>query len=122
MRTTRRLAGYVAVVAAIALISNACSWRPPTLTVSLDAKQKESTQILADDGTVLATLHAAENRDPVTLDRVPEVMRRAIIDIEDPSYYDHKGVDYRALLRSVWHDLRYGAAIEGGSTITEQFL
>ncbi|MDQ3870996.1 MAG: transglycosylase domain-containing protein, partial [Chloroflexota bacterium] len=85
-------------------------------------RPRSSTQILAADGTVLATLHPGEDRQPVPLDRVPHVMRRAVVDVEDPAFYDHKGVDYRAVGRSLWNDVRAGAAIEGGSTITQQYI
>lgn len=127
--TTRRHAAYfrwgrsaLAAFCAAALVSSGCSWRAADLTVRLDAKQRISTQILAADGTVLATLHAAENREPVTIDRIPLVMRQAIVDIEDPAFFEHKGVDYRAVARSIWHNVQAGAALEGGSTLTQQYL
>src|SRR2546421_1531643 len=120
VKISRRPAAYAI---ALALLTSACaSWRPPQLTVSLDQKQRSSTQILAADGSVLATLHAVENREPVTIDQVPIVMRQAIVDMEDPAFYEHKGVDYRALVRSVWDNIKAGSAVEGGSTITQQLL
>src|SRR5437762_11336563 len=122
MTSVTRAYRQAALLLAVFVAAAGCAWTPPDLQVDLSAKRSESTQILAADGSVLAVLHSVENREPVTLDRVPMVMRQAMVDVEDPAFYQHKGVDYRALIRSVWNNVKAGAAVEGGSTITQQFL
>jgi penicillin-binding protein 1A len=49
-------------------------------------------------------------------------MKQAIVAIEDKRFYEHRGVDLRGILRAVWADARGGRAVQGGSTITQQFV
>ena len=52
-----------------------------------------TTVILASDGTRLASLDGGQDRTPVTLDKVPQVVRDAIVAAEDRKFYEHNGVD-----------------------------
>jgi penicillin-binding protein 1A len=42
--------------------------------------------------------------------------------IEDEHFYEHGGVDYGAIVRAGWEDLKAGEAVQGGSTITQQLV
>jgi len=57
---------------------------------------------------------------PVSLDQVPDHVRKAVIAVEDKRFYEHQGVDLRAIFRALLRDLRSGDFSEGGSTITQQ--
>src|SRR5215210_7962440 len=57
--------------------------------------------VYARDGSVLATLHEEENRVPVSLDKVPPHVRRAVLDAEDDRFYEHGAIDVRALTRAM---------------------
>jgi penicillin-binding protein 1A len=50
------------------------------------------------------------------------VMKQAIVAIEDKRFYEHRGVDLRGILRAVWQDIRNKQVVQGGSTITQQFV
>jgi penicillin-binding protein 1A len=77
------------------------------------------TTIWSSDGYLLAKF-ASENRSPVPLERIPKNMRNAIVAIEDSRFYQHNGLDYRGLARSLWANLRDQEMSQGGSTITQQ--
>ena len=49
-------------------------------------------------------------------------MKQAIVAVEDRRFFEHRGVDIRGIARAVWQDLRNRAVVEGGSTITQQFV
>ena len=49
-------------------------------------------------------------------------MKLAIVAIEDKRFYEHRGVDVHGILRAVWQDVRHQQVVEGGSTITQQFV
>lgn len=51
---------------------------------------------------------------------IPQIYKDAVIAAEDHRYYDHLGIDYIAILRAIINDISFGAAKEGGSTITQQ--
>jgi penicillin-binding protein 1A len=79
--------------------------------------------IYASDGhTVLAVLRGDESRVLVESDEIAPVMKAAIVAIEDRRFYEHRGVDVRGIVRAVWADVRHKRVVEGGSTITQQFV
>lgn len=55
----------------------------------------------------------------VTLDEISQPMQDAVVAIEDHRFYDHGGIDYYALMRSVVVNLS-GTGNQGGSTLTQQ--
>jgi len=77
------------------------------------------TKIVSSDGEVLAKL-AAENREPVPLERIPKKMQDAIVAIEDSRFYQHSGLDFRGLARAVWSNVSDRELSQGASTITQQ--
>src|SRR5439155_11128431 len=88
----------------------------PTMPVAPPAK------IFAADGTLVTTLHAEQNRELVPLDHIARPLQDAVVAIEDERFWHHGGVDLRALLRAARADARSGKVVEGGSTITEQYV
>lgn len=77
------------------------------------------TTLWSADGVLLAKV-AHENREPVPLDRIPDHLQKAMVAIEDSRFYQHGGLDYRGLTRSLWVNLSGGELAQGGSTITQQ--
>ncbi|HUK94697.1 MAG TPA: PBP1A family penicillin-binding protein [Gaiellaceae bacterium] len=71
---------------------------------------------------VLAVLRGSESRIIVKPNQISGRMKQAIVAIEDKRFYDHRGVDVHAIARAVWEDLRNQKVVEGGSTITQQFV
>ena len=72
---------------------------------------------------VLAVLRGSESRVLVrSIDEISPLMRQAIVSVEDRRFYEHDGVDLRGIARALWEDIRRGEVVEGGSTITQQFV
>src|SRR4051794_33206332 len=82
----------------------------------------ERSVVYAKDGSVLAVLHAEENRVPVKLSDVPGHVTKAVLDIEDNRFYEHGGVDVRSLGRALSANVSAGSVRQGGSTITQQLV
>lgn len=59
-------------------------------------------------------------REPVSLDEIPLALRQATIAVEDSQFYQNVGIDMRGVARAAWVNLRSGAVVAGGSTITQQ--
>lgn len=57
--------------------------------------------------------------EPVTADRLPANLAKAVVAVEDRRFYSHHGIDLRGVLRSAWHNL-WHRGVQGGSTITQQ--
>jgi membrane peptidoglycan carboxypeptidase len=56
------------------------------------------SRVYADSGEVLAELHDGRNSEPISYDKVPEVMVHAILAAEDSKFFDHEGVDFSAIV------------------------
>ncbi|MEX5633607.1 transglycosylase domain-containing protein [Parafrankia sp. FMc2] len=82
----------------------------------------QSSRILASDGSLIATLRGAENRQVVTGDKIPQIMREAIVSIEDARFYQHNGVDPQGVLRAAARNSEAGTTTQGGSTLTQQYV
>jgi penicillin-binding protein 1B len=61
-------------------------------------------------------------RRPARLAAMPEVLTRAVLAAEDHRFYEHGGVDGRAVLRALWVNVRRGEVAQGGSTLTQQLV
>jgi penicillin-binding protein 1B len=61
-----------------------------------------------------------EERNAVSIDDLPKMLLDAIIAVEDRRFYQHSGIDPRAVLRALFADVRSGEVVQGGSTITQQ--
>ena len=81
-----------------------------------------TSTVYAADGTLLTTLHAEEDRRPIALSELPEVLVQAVLAAEDRRFYEHKGVDARGIARAAVRNVESGSADQGGSTITQQLV
>ena len=59
-------------------------------------------------------------RHDVSLDQISADLQHAVVAVEDRRFYYHRGIDPIGLVRAVVRDVRGGARIEGGSTLTQQ--
>jgi len=77
--------------------------------------------VLADDGSVIKEF-AIERRVEVPYEKIPPVLKQAIVATEDPRFFRHHGVDFRGILRAFVANLKQGRIrrLQGGSTITQQ--
>jgi penicillin-binding protein 1A len=109
-------------VALLALVASACTL--PTLAEEqAEAPSLAQTSFLyAADGSLVTTLHAGEDRIVVPSSKIPAVVRNAVVAVEDKRFYDHKGIDLKAVLRAAYIDATRGEIVEGGSTITQQYV
>lgn len=80
----------------------------------------EATIIYDINGDIVQRLFQ-ENRIPVDFDQIPDMMKNAIIAVEDPDFYNHRGIKVKAIMRAVWVNLLAWDFKQGGSTITQQY-
>ncbi|WP_139650509.1 penicillin-binding protein [Raoultibacter phocaeensis] len=81
----------------------------------------EKTRVYASDGTTLLAEFFVENREPVSLDQISPYVLEGTVDTEDVRFYEHNGVDPQGIARALVNNMR-GGALEGASTITQQFV
>jgi penicillin-binding protein 1C len=81
-----------------------------------------STVVIDRDGQVLRPYATNDGRWrlPATVEGVDPRYVAALIAYEDKRFFDHPGVDPRALARAAWQLMRNGRVISGASTLTMQ--
>ena len=93
---------------------------------SLDSLQPvtigQNSFVYAADGSLLGSIPAEHNRQPVPLNEISPWMAKAVIATEDRRFYQHGGVDWEGIIRAAWRDAQKGKVVEGGSTITQQLV
>jgi penicillin-binding protein 1A len=94
---------------------------------SLDPRRAQAGEVdgyvYADNGhAILAVLRGKEARELVGWDDISPWMKHAIVDVEDKRFYEHRGVDVHGIVRALWEDVRHKSTVQGGSTITQQFV
>ncbi len=83
----------------------------------------ESTKIYDRTGSVLLyEIYGEEKRTWVSLEKIPEHLKQAVIAVEDANFYHHFGVDPKAIIRSILSDLKIMKPVYGGSTIPQQLI
>ncbi|WND23833.1 transglycosylase domain-containing protein [Streptomyces violaceus] len=73
------------------------------------------------NGKQMIATGSGQNRQNVTIDRIPEAMQQAVISAENKSFYQDSGVDPMGIARALANMAR-GGDTQGGSTITQQFV
>ncbi|MFC9116720.1 transglycosylase domain-containing protein [Streptomyces sp. NPDC102359] len=85
------------------------------------AARSENNVYYWEDGTQMVATGSGQNRQNVTIDRIPEAMRWAVISAENKSFYTDSGIDPMGIARALGNMAR-GGDTQGGSTITQQFV
>ncbi len=78
--------------------------------------------VYAADGSLLGSIPAERNRQPVAAKDMSPWVRRAMVAVEDRRFYTHGGVDVEGIARAAVTDIKAGSVVEGGSTITQQLV
>jgi membrane peptidoglycan carboxypeptidase len=121
----RRPAPAVALLAVLCLLASGCgalvTLELPTLAGLEPRTAGAGSTIVAPDGQTLAVLRR-EHREPIRLSEVPSHLVNAVLTAEDRRFFDHGGVDARAIARAFVRNTAAGEVQQGGSTITQQLV
>lgn len=72
----------------------------------------------------IAGIYPASDDDRILVryQDIPPVLIDTLIAVEDRSFYDNFGIDFKGILRALWADIRAGHIVQGGSTLTQQLV
>ena len=93
----------------------------PNIVKLQDYRPCLMTKVFSEDGNVIGEFFI-EKRELVPLERVPKVLKDAIIAAEDAKFYQHEGLDFFGIIRALTKNIRAGGIVQGGSTITQQVV
>jgi penicillin-binding protein 1A len=109
------LASLLAVGVALAV-----AWpNLPEIDTLTDYRPKLPLRVYSKDGVLLGEF-GEERRAFVPIGQVPDIMKKAILSIEDERFYQHGGVDVIGIMRAGIFNVLKGASAGGASTITQQ--
>lgn len=113
--------GIVAIILLFVLISNGKIGYMPPIEELENPKDKFATEIYSSDLKVIGSYHQSQgNRIYVDYQDISPNLINALIATEDVRFYDHSGIDIRALFRAIVKGVFGGGTAGGGSTITQQ--
>jgi penicillin-binding protein 1A len=81
---------------------------------------RPGTEIYAATGERIFTFN--QSREWVELKDITPAAIDALIATEDAAFYQHRGIDIRAILGALWSTARHGFGTRGGSTLTQQLV
>jgi penicillin-binding protein 1A len=114
--------GMLAAVSTVFGMMMAVAQDLPSLENREEYKRSRNSVLLDVNGKPLGVLTGAENRILLNAGQIAPVMQRAVIAIEDQRFYEHNGVDPRGIARALFADVTRRKAVQGGSTIPQQFV
>ena len=77
------------------------------------------TELYDGQGRVIGTF-ALQRRVIATYDDYPEVLRNALVSIEDKDFYRHSGINISRIVGAAYRDIESGGKVQGASTLTMQ--
>ncbi|MEA1880556.1 MAG: PBP1A family penicillin-binding protein, partial [Campylobacterota bacterium] len=88
----------------------------------INYKPETSSVILDRNGVKLAYIFKKQHRLYARYDEIPGRLIEGLIAMEDTRFFEHNGVNPDAILRAIIKDIKAGAFVEGGSTLTQQLI
>ena len=92
----------------------------PEITAE-DLRGQISSKIFDRQGVLIKEL-GNQKRDVLTEEEVPNILKQAVLAIEDSRFYNHQGVDPIRIVGALLANIRTGNIVQGGSTITQQLV
>jgi penicillin-binding protein 1A len=112
------LGGITAVALLIVFALSMAYPNLPELDAITSYRPKMPLRVFSADNMLIAEF-GEERRNVVRFADIPELMKKAVLAIEDDRFYEHGGVDYLGIARAAVHNLT-GGPKQGASTITQQ--
>jgi penicillin-binding protein 1A len=77
------------------------------------------TELYDTQGRVIGTF-ALQRRVVAVYEDYPEVLRNALVSIEDKDFYKHSGINFWRIAGAAYRDIESGGKVQGASTLTMQ--
>ncbi len=110
----------VLIMIGVAIFVGIAAAGTPKWDPSVLHDQEQNSNLLDMNNAPFAQLHLAENRIVIQSSKIPDLVKKTFVAVEDKRFYEHFGVDPIRIMGSALNDIRSGSAKEGASTISIQ--
>jgi penicillin-binding protein 1A len=123
-RTARRLlkAMLLSILVSIGVALGALLWcysELPDVELLKIYSPYKASQVYSRDNVLLSEFYI-ERRHYLPRDQIPEMVKKAVMAIEDQRYLKHRGIDLIRIAGALYTDIRQGRYAQGASTLTQQ--
>jgi len=89
-----------------------------------EAAHGSAIAILRLEPSRIGSIYPAHNEDRILVkyEELPDLLVKALIAVEDRSFFNHFGIDPKAILRAFIANIKAGGVVQGGSTLTQQLV
>jgi len=120
MKKRRVVLKLFLALAVVGVVLYAALWFTLPDVSDLKTKNPETTSLIKQRQAEAGKKAAPVRFRWIASSQIPALMKRCVLVSEDASFYDHKGVDFAELRKSIERDLKEKRLARGGSTITQQ--
>lgn len=85
-----------------------------------DFSAYQTSMVYDDQGEIIKLVKKERFQIYLSIDNIPETAKEAIVSIEDKRFYEHNGIDLKAIVRAAVALVKKDEITQGGSTITQQ--
>lgn len=85
-------------------------------------RNKTGVTLLDQNDKVFYTFYNAHSNTYVSLEKIADPVKKAVVASEDKDFYKHAGFSPKGIVNAVWQNVRPNGLNNGGSTITQQLV
>ncbi|OUD15780.1 penicillin-binding protein 1B [Thioflexithrix psekupsensis] len=95
-----------------------------TVSELVNLREKRRLSLARIEPKLIGKIYPTHNEDRVLvkLDEVPPLLIQSLIASEDRQFFEHNGISMRGIARAFLQNIKQGAVVQGGSTITQQLV